>query len=187
MNLYSQSDLIKNTRILSKIKSGVVFICPTDTIYSLSCIATNESAVNRLRTMKERPTMPLSIWAPNKEWIEKNCFITPNANKWLKKLPGPYTLILPLLNTSAVAPNVTCGHTTIGVRIPNHWFSEIVSKLNIPLITTSANISGEPHMTSLTTLNQNLKSLVEFIIYEDEKTARPSTIIDVEKEILTKR
>lgn len=186
MNIYRKADCT-NPAILNKIQQGAVFISPTDTIYGLSCDATNNTAVERIRTIKQRPTQPLSIWAPSKEWIIKNCRLTSKSKKWLDKLPGPYTLLLTLKNTAALAPNVTCGQTTIGVRIPDHWFSDVVKKINIPLITTSANIHSEPHMTSLETLNPLVKSKVDFVIYEGEKTARPSTIVDVENETVKER
>ncbi|MEM3690242.1 MAG: Sua5/YciO/YrdC/YwlC family protein, partial [Candidatus Micrarchaeia archaeon] len=71
---------------------------------------------------------------------------------------------------------------TIGVRIPNHWFSEFVSQLGIPVVTTSANITGEEFMTSLENLNPEIKEKMDLIIYEGEKKGYPSTIIDLSGE-----
>ncbi len=169
--------------ILQRIKDGAVFICPTDTIYGLSCDATNQKAVERIRKLKNRPDSPLSIWAPSKEWISQNCFI---EQKWVDKLPGPYTFIAPMA-TNILAKNVNPKNKTVGVRLPKHWFSEIVEKLNIPLITTSANKAGESHMVSLKTLNQGIKKKVDFIIYEGEKENSPSTLVDTEKDRIIKR
>ena len=112
-----------------------------------------------------------------KEWIRKNCVINKEAEKWLDKLPGPYTLILK--SKGGVAKNVAPGLDTIGVRIPRHWFSDLVRELNIPIVTTSANKVGEDFMTSLENLDDEIKNKIEFIIYEDEKNGRPSTIVDL--------
>ena len=60
-----------------------------------------------------------------------------------------YTLILKLKNKDAIADNVAPGLDTVGIRIPDHWFSMIANILNIPLITTSANIVGGDFMTSM--------------------------------------
>ena len=164
--------------VLEQIRRGDVFVCPTDTIYGLSCDARNNESVARLRELKERKDNPLSIWAPSKQWIIDNC----DASD-LDKLPGPYTLILPLL-TNVVAENVNPGLKTIGVRIPDHWFSEIIEKLGFPLVTTSVNKAGEEHMTSLGNGNKEILDKVDFIIYEGEKSGEPSTIIKEKKEIL---
>ena len=163
--------------VLEKIRNGAVFISPTDTIYGLSCDARNRESVTRLRKLKERDDKPLSVWAPSTQWIEDNCDVSD-----LDKLPGPYTLILPLL-TDSVAPEVNPGLNKIGVRIPDHWFSEIVEKLGFPLVTTSVNKAGREHMTSLETGDKEILDKVDFIIYEGEKSGEPSTIIKEKKEI----
>ena len=103
------------------------------------------------------------------------------AQKWIDKLPGPYTLILHLKNKNAVAENVNNNLPTIGVRIPKHWFTDIVSELNIPIITTSPNITGGNFMTSLDDLDEDIKKNVNYIIYEGEKRGKPSELIDLTK------
>ena len=167
--------------LANKIKTGQVFIHPTDTIYGISCNATNETSVKKVRDLKERQENPFSIWAPSIKWIEKNCVIDQEAKKWLKELPGPYTLILKLKNKKAISKNVNPGPDTIGVRIPNHWFSRVVEALGFPIITTSANKAVKPFMTNLEDLDSEMKMKVDFIIYEGEKKVRPSKIINLVK------
>ncbi len=175
--LTKEEALINKEVILEVIKNGTIFIHPTDTIYGLGCNATSDEAVEMLREIKGRPKTPFSVIAPSKEWIRKNCVINKEAEKWLDKLPGPYTLILK--SKGGVAKNVAPGLDTIGVRIPRHWFSDLVRELNIPIVTTSANKVGEDFMTSLENLDDEIKNKIEFIIYEDEKNGRPSTIVDL--------
>jgi len=163
--------------ILEVIENGTVFIHPTDTIYGLSCNALDEKCVEEIRKIKQRPDTPFSVIAPSKEWIRTNCEIDKKAEEWIGKLPGPYTLILKV--KGQIAKNVAPGLKTIGVRIPDHWFSEIVSELNIPIITTSANKSGGDFMTTLDNLDDEIKPDIEFLIYEGEKHGRPSKIIDL--------
>ena len=172
---------LKFEELFHKVKEGQVFIHPTDTIYGISCNATNKESVQKVRELKERPESPFSVWAPSIKWIEKNCVIDKEAQKWLKELPGPYTLILKLKKKDAVAKNVIPKRDCLGVRIPNHWFSQIVEALGFPIITTSANKAGQPFMTSLDNLNSEMKMKVDFIVYEGEKKARPSKIIDLVK------
>lgn len=163
--------------ILEVIKNGALFIHPTDTIYGIGCNATGEEFVDGVREIKGRPESPFSVIAPSKEWIRRNCIVNKKAEEWLDRLPGPYTLILEAKDT--VAKNVAPGMNTLGVRIPDHWFSKIVEELGLPVVTTSANKAGGDFMTSLQNLDDEIKKRVEFIIYEDEKHGRPSTIVDL--------
>jgi len=163
--------------ILEVMKNGAIFIHPTDTIYGIGCNATEEEFVDEVREIKGRADAPFSVIAPSKEWIRNNCVISGKAEKWLDKLPGPYTLILKAKDS--IAKNVAPGMDTLGVRIPDHWFSKIVEELGMPVVTTSANKSGGDFMTSLENLDGEVKQRVEFIIYEDEKHGRPSTIVDL--------
>jgi|SRR3989338_9626160 len=167
----------KNKEFLKKIKKGAVFIYPTDTIYGIGCNALNSKAVKRVREIKNRAKTPFSVIAPSKKWIKNNCIITRQAEKWLKKLPGKYTLILK--TKSKLPKEIAPGTNTIGVRIPKNWFSSTAKKLNIPIITTSVNISGKKFMTSLSDLGKKIKESVDFIIYEGKKKARPSRIVDL--------
>lgn len=163
--------------ILEVIKNGAIFIHPTDTIYGIGCNAAEEKFVDEVREIKGRPESPFSVIAPSKGWIKKNCVVNEKAEKWLKKLPGPCTLILKAKGN--VAKNVAPGLDTLGVRIPNHWFSKIVEELGLPVVTTSANKAGGDFMTSLDDLDDEIKTKIEFIIYEDEKHGRPSKIVDL--------
>jgi len=171
----------KAHQIREQILSGAVFIHPTDTIYGLGCDATNDEAVGKIRDIKARFKRPFSVIAPSKEWIQENCEITKDAKEWLEKLPGPYTLIMKLKNKGAVSEKTNMGMDTIGVRIPDHWISHVVSAIGIPIITTSANKVDENYMTTLEDLDPSIKSKVDFIIYEGEKHGRPSKLVHLEE------
>ena len=148
MQIYTAAEAkLKKSEIQSRIVRGQVFIHPTDTIYGLGCSAKLSEAVQKIREIKQRPDTPFSVMAPSIEWIRENCIISKEAEKYLKQLPGPITLILKTKNhpvASEVAPN----KDSIGVRIPDHWFHEIVKNLDIPIITTSVNVTGKMFTTS---------------------------------------
>lgn len=162
------------------LREGAVFIHPTDTIYGLSCDATNDQAVGKIRDIKERFKRPFSVIAPSKEWIKENCIITQEGEEWLEKLPGPYTLIMKLKNKDAVSEKTNNSMETLGIRIPDHWISHVASAVGKPLITTSANKVDQNFMTSLEDLDPSIKSKVDFIIYEGEKKGRPSKLVHLE-------
>ena len=87
-------------------------------------------------------------------------------------------------NPVAVAMAVNLGSGTLGVRMPKHWMADVVSELGFPVVSTSANLTGEPYMTSLDDLDEQVKQKVDFVIYEGEKRGRPSTVVKLfEKEV----
>jgi tRNA threonylcarbamoyl adenosine modification protein (Sua5/YciO/YrdC/YwlC family) len=179
---------VEKAHVLRCLKTKL-FIYPTDTIYGIGCNALDEELVHQVRDVKKRHSMPFSVIAPNKEWIREHCEVGDEAETWLEKLPGPYTLIMRLKNPEEFPQAVNMGLDTLGVRIPDNWFAKIVHELNIPIITTSANLTGEDNMTSLDDLNPLIKKRVECIFYEGEITGRASTIVrlDTEKLEITER
>ena len=157
---------------------GAVFIHPTDTIYGIGCNAELSNAVRKVRQLKARSSNPFSVIAPSLEWINKNCVVTKEAEEWLEKLPGPYTLILKLKN-NCVAKEVNPSLNTLGIRIPNHWIRNLVSEAEIPVVTTSVNRANEDYMTSLEDLDPAIKGGIDFVLYEGKKESKPSKIIDL--------
>ena len=164
--------------IIDSIIRGTVFIHPTDTIYGIGCNAQNSNSVKKIRKLKERTTNPFSVIAPSFEWIKENCIITKEAEEWLQKLPGPFTLIFKL-KKNCVVKEVNLGLKTLGIRIPNHWIKTIVAEANVPIVSTSVNKSNEDYMTSLEDLDPQIKAGLEFALYEGKKDVKPSKIIDL--------
>jgi L-threonylcarbamoyladenylate synthase len=157
-----------------------VFVYPTDTIYGIGCNANDEKLVAKVRKIKNS-TQPFSVIVPSKEWIYKNCVVSSEAEEWIRKLPGPYTLILKLKNPKALAKNVyNNSDMTVGVRMPNHWFLGVAYDMNTPIVTTSANVSGQNFMTSLEDLDIKIRTNMDYVFYDGPKRGVPSTIIHLE-------
>jgi len=169
----------KKDIFLEEMKKGKIFVYPTDTIYGIGCDASNNDSVKKIRKIKKRDDKPFSVIAPNKKWILENCFVSEKVEKWLDKLPGNYTLILELKNWEAVSSSVNAGLDNLGIRIPKHWFSEIVSELGVPFVTTSVNLAREKNMTSIDDIDKDVKNKVDYIIYEGLKQGKPSTIVNL--------
>ncbi len=168
--VFSHKDKIKK-----EILKGAIFIYPTDTIYGIGCNALDDRAIFRIRELKNREEKPFSVIAPSKKWILDNCMIT--DENWLNNLPGPYTFVMELKKKKAVSKNVNPGIKTLGVRIPNNWFSDFVEYLGVPVVTTSVNKTGEIYMTSLEDCDNDIKHNVNYIFYEGEKKGKPSTLV----------
>jgi L-threonylcarbamoyladenylate synthase len=188
INTIRKNELLSNIDAYSNKLTKGIYIVPVDTIYGLSCNALNNRAVKKLRKVK-KSKQPFSVIAPSKDWIINNCVIDKKAKEWLKKLPGPYTLILKLKNKKAVSSSVyNKKDNSIGVRLPNHWFTAVVKKLNFPMVTTSANVSGGNFITSIDDLDPRLKKYVDLIISIGNKKSRPSTLVHlVDEEKIIKR
>jgi len=162
---------------LDRIRSGDVFVYPTDTIYGIGCLASNSDSVKKIRKIKNREGKPFSIIAPSKEWIVANCEISQMATQWMDKLPGPYTLVLKLKDATCMPDAVIGTLDTLGVRIPNHWISEIASELKETIITTSVNTSGQSPITEISQIEQDKQKHINFAIDEQALTGSPSQII----------
>lgn len=167
----------------NEILSGKIFIYPTDTIYGIGCIANNLNSVSKIKEIKKRDkNKPLSIIVPSFEWIYNNCHVFENHEDYLKKLPGPYTFILNMKNDNSISSNINKSTNSVGVRIPNNWFAQFISNANVPFVTTSVNLSGEPFLTDIKDLNKSIENQVDYIIDDGILNGRPSTIIDLTQE-----
>lgn len=180
MQMLTKAYVLENKeQIIKEIIDGKVFIYPTDTLYGIGCNATNSASVEKIRTLKKREDKPFSVIAPNLEWIGSACVLTKYGEEWIGKLPGAYTLILPIKDKSMIAPEVVKESVNLGVRIPNHWFWEVLNEAKVPFVTTSVNCSGEPPMTDFYSLSDEIKNGVDYIVYEGTKSSKASTIIDL--------
>ncbi|MEX2010241.1 MAG: L-threonylcarbamoyladenylate synthase [Parcubacteria group bacterium] len=162
--------------IIEAIQKGSIFIYPTDTIYGLGCNALLDDAVMRLRELKHREEKPFSVIAPSKNWIIKNCEV--KSEDLDKYLPGPYTLFV-RRDENAVSRFVNQNDDTLGVRIPTHWFTEIIAEAGVPFVTTSVNLSGEKHMEDMNSASKEILDQVDYVIYEGEKRGEPSKKINL--------
>lgn len=185
MKVFNKDEVLNYGPLIIKHLKKSVFIYPTDTIYGIGCDATDYEAVNKIRTIKERFDMPFSVIAPSKRWIRENCVVSAEAEKWIEKLPGPYTLILSLKNKSAVAENVNFGSGTIGVRIPDNWFYDIIETINVPIVTTSANKAGKDFMTSIEDMDSEISHQVNFVIDDGHLHGRPSKLVFLTEDVVT--
>jgi len=166
---------INKKEIINEIKKGSLFIYPTDTIYGLGCNALKKESVLKIREIK-KSTKPFSVIAPDKSWIYKNLKI--NNKEYIKKLPGPFTFILET-KKRIVPKEVNLNSKTLGVRIPNHPFSNLIKKANVPFITTSVNLTGKNPLRDIKKAPRKILNKVDFVIDDGYLAKYPSTIIDL--------
>ena len=147
------------------LRGGGVALLPTDTIYGLHAIATDERAVARIAAMKGRDNdKPFVIIASSIDQLRALGAAVPEllSEVW----PAPLTAIL------------AAGETTIAARIPDlGWLRALLDRTG-PLISTSANRSGEPPVTSPESLAPQLQNALDAILDQGPRDAKPSTIVD---------
>jgi len=166
---------IKTKEIIKEIKKGSIFIYPTDTIYGLGCNALKKESVQKIRNIK-KSNKPFSVIVPNKQWVYKNLKV--NNKDYIKKLPGPYTFIFKR-KKKVIPKEVTTGLKTLGIRIPNHPFTNIIKSAKVPFITTSVNITKKRYLREIKKIPRNIAKQVDFIIDAGPLIKHPSTIIDL--------
>ncbi|MEK7632233.1 MAG: L-threonylcarbamoyladenylate synthase [Patescibacteria group bacterium] len=146
MQLTTDIDLV-----ISTLKSGGVVVYPTETTYGIGCDATNVAAVDRIFAIKGRPQAKgVTALLPKNEWGDRIGLVWPPALRELaeKHWPGALNVVLPAAAPSEIVPAyLTNG--TLAVRRSSHPVANaLVDALGVPLVSTSANISGEPELYS---------------------------------------
>jgi tRNA threonylcarbamoyl adenosine modification protein (Sua5/YciO/YrdC/YwlC family) len=142
-----------------------VALLPTDTIYGLHALAIDEQAVARIRSMKERgDDKPFVVIAASVEQLETLGATIPDA---LREIwPAPLTAIL------------AAGDRTIAARVPDlPWLRALLDRTG-PLISTSANRSGEPPITTPEMLATDLLEALDALLDAGLREGQPSTIVD---------
>ena len=144
------------------LKSGGVLVYPTDTLYGLGCNAVDKRAVERIYTIKNREgRKPLSILVSDYAMLLEYCTVSSAQERILHSLlPGPYTFILPLRKPLPAATGAT-----VGIRVPEHYFMRQISKeLKMPIVSTSANLSGEKDAATLSDVSRPVSSRADLLI-----------------------
>ncbi len=171
---------------LKVLKDGGTILYPTDTVWGLGCDATNPDAVKKIYDIKHR--------ADSKSLVLLACDLDMIA-RYVKKIPDiaidlvqvndkPMTLIYPGADTGLLASNVVAEDGSVGIRVPlNDFCVQLVRRLRRPLVSTSANISGEPTAKTYAEIPEEIRSAVDYIVdpvLEASSTGIASQIIKVE-------
>jgi L-threonylcarbamoyladenylate synthase len=132
-------------RVVQLLHAGEVIAFPTDTVYGLAALSSDQSAVRRIYEMKGRSlSQPLVLMAPNAEAVTAWALVDERASVYMRRWwPGPLTLVLPA--RPGLRPPLVGGRPrTVGVRVPDHPVAlALLSAVGEGLATTSANLSGQ--------------------------------------------
>ena len=187
-----------NTEIqkaLEVLRSGGVILYPTDTVWGIGCDATNPEAVAKVYALKKREdSKSLVLLASDMDMICRYVKEVPEmAIQLVEVNDRPMTIIYPgavageqgdmKASRHCLAFNAVAADGTVGIRIPMMDFcQQLVAKLGRPLVSTSANISGESTPARFAEISNEVKSSVDHIVdqsLEKGSTGQSSSIIKV--------
>lgn len=181
--IYMQEDIKKACEIM---KNGGIILYPTDTIWGIGCDATNEEAVQRVYELKQRSdSKSMLVLLDNPAKLQAYVKEVPDIAWDLIELTDkPLTIIYE--GAKNLASNLTAADGSIGIRITAETFSrELCRQYRKPIVSTSANVSGEPAPDRFSQIAGKIKNGVDYIVTYRQKEAtpaKPSGIVKLEKD-----
>ena len=178
MNANMNEDIKKACQVM---REGGVILYPTDTIWGIGCDATNEEAVRRVYEIKQRAdskAMLVLVDTPVK--VDFYVQDVPEiAWDLIDVADKPLTIIYS--GARNLAPNLLAEDGSVGIRVTNEEFSRrLCQQFRKAIVSTSANISGQPSPRNFSEISDEIKSAVDYIVgfRQDEKAnPKPSSII----------
>ncbi|MCR5533200.1 MAG: threonylcarbamoyl-AMP synthase [Paludibacteraceae bacterium] len=190
VNRYDKEDLQAALRVL---REGGIIVYPTDTVWGIGCDATNEEAVRKIYALKQREdskSMLVLLDSPAKlnyyvadipdaAWALLEASDTSDLSD--SSYQKPLTIIYP--NARNMAKNLIAEDGSIGIRITNEPFSKaLCAQLKHPIVSTSANISGQPTPRFYREINEVILDFADYCCLfrrEDDTPSEPSSIIKI--------
>ena len=183
-----QEDDIKQA--VECMRKGGVILYPTDTVWGIGCDATNAEAVKRVYEIKQREDSKALICLVDSDARMQRYFRNVPDVAWqlidsLKEATDakPTTLILD--GAINLAPNLIAEDGSLGIRITNEPFSkELCFRFQKAIVSTSANISGEPAAQNYCDIDPRLLEAVDYVCWsrrQEHKPHTPSSIIKLKE------
>lgn len=166
---------------LKTLKSGGIILYPTDTIWGLGCDATNEEAVKKIYEIKRREDSKALLLLTDMPGKIQNLVSEMPDIAWdlIEMSDSPLTIIYP--GAKNIAKSLIAEDGSVGIRVTNEPFSKtLCERFRIPIVSTSANISGEPSAKTFVEISDEIKSKADYIVkyrQDDTKGSEPSKII----------
>jgi L-threonylcarbamoyladenylate synthase len=171
-------------KAIEVLKQGGIILYPTDTIWGIGCDATNEEAVEKLYAIKQRDkSKSMLILLDNPIKLQTYIQEVPDIAWDLIDLTDkPLTIILD--GAKNLATNLISNDGSIGIRITAEDFSrELCMRFRKPIVSTSANITGQPTPQSFNQIDPEIFELVDYVVeYRQNEMSKqtPSSIIKLE-------
>ena len=177
---YDQRIFDEVSESLPVLKRGGLLLYPTDTVWGIGCDATNAEAVDKIYELKKRPESKALICLVSdlkmlRQYVE---YIPEVAYNILKYADQPTTIVYD--NPIRIAENLVGADNTLGIRIVQDEFCQtLIRKLGKPLVSTSANLSGEPTPMRYPEISAAVLEGVDYVVnlQRKHKSTKSSTVI----------
>jgi len=173
-----EKDIEESLRIM---KEGGVILYPTDTIWGLGCDATNSEAVKRIYNIKKRDDSKsmIILVADERELMQYVAAPDPQVFDFIQEQTRPTTIIFD--HAIGLPDNLVAEDGSIAIRLVQDEFCRhLIKRLRHPVVSTSANISGQSSPQSFNDIAPEIKTAVDYIVdwrQKDTRPAQPSRII----------
>ncbi|MFO7674369.1 MAG: L-threonylcarbamoyladenylate synthase [Lutibacter sp.] len=169
-------------KTLEVLKNRGVMLYPTDTVWGIGCDATSEEAVAKVFAIKKRSeSKSLVILVDGFDMLKKHIPKVPKVViELLSKTTNPTTIIYD--NPVGLAKNVVAADNTVAIRmVQNEFCRELILLFGKPIVSTSANISGNPTPKSFNEIEMSILDSVDYVVnlHRDEVNEKSSTILKV--------
>ena len=166
---------------ISVLRNGGIILYPTDTIWGIGCDATNEKAVDRIFQLKNRPDeKALIVLVADETDVLKHVANTDlRVFDYVKQLQRPVTVVYD--GAIGLADNLVGKDGSVAIRITNDTFCKhLVKRFRKPIVSTSANVSGQPAASNFSEIKEEIKNGVDFVVkyrQDDHSIASSSMVI----------
>jgi L-threonylcarbamoyladenylate synthase len=161
------------------LKQGKTILYPTDTVWGLGCDATNFEAVSNIYQLKNRvETKSLIVLVSSIHMLKKYVSIPKKVIEILRKQSNPTTIIYQ--NPKGFAKNTIAKDNSIAIRIVQDDFCrKLIKRFGKPIVSTSANVSGEATPKSFQEISQPILEGVDYIVnlHQNKTSSKSSTIL----------
>lgn len=168
------------SKVVETLKNGGVVAYPTDTTYGIGCSIFSKKGIERIYLIKQRERKkPFSFICADLSEIARYAKVSNYAFKLLRRLlPGPYTFVL---EANSVVPDLLLTkQRTVGIRIPDNQIClAIVKELGHPIVTTSANLSGEDPIGNPWQVETDMGKLLDIVVDGGDLTADVSSVVSL--------
>jgi L-threonylcarbamoyladenylate synthase len=154
--------------LAARLRRGEVGMLPTDTLYGLSGTL---AALPRILMLKGR-SKPPAVVPPSTAWVTQR---TGAAGEIIERFAGPYLMLWPCDDPTLPPALISTGF--LGVRLPRHWIRDLAAQLGEPIITTSANRSGDAPARHPDELPVPMQAQIEFAVDEGILPGPPSRLV----------
>jgi L-threonylcarbamoyladenylate synthase len=171
---------------LTVLKNGGIILYPTDTIWGIGCDATDAKAVERIFRLKKRPDEKAMIVlvAEERDVLKYVANADLRVFDYLQQNSKPVTVVYE--GAIGLADNLVGKDGSIAIRIcKDNFCKHLIKRVRKPIVSTSANISGQSTANLFSEINEEIKRSVDYIVKyrQDDKTiATPSSVIKWNKD-----